>query len=61
MNNKFHDLNETRYGCEILFAQGGSVFLQGDDASRLIEEIEVCETPEAMHAILDEYTVLIEE
>lgn len=61
MSDKLHDIRELNYGCEIIFACGKTTFLQGDDASSLMDEIEKCETELQIHNILDEYSVLIEE
>jgi hypothetical protein len=58
---KLHDLKEHRWGCEILFATGETVFLQGEDAFNLVDEIDKCETHEQIHNILCEYEVLINE
>jgi hypothetical protein len=58
---KLHDLKDYGYGCEIIFSSGKTVFLQGDDASNLVDEIDCCETEIQMHNILDEYEVLVNE
>lgn len=60
-DQKLHDLREHRWGCEILFATGETIFLQGEDASSLIDEVDKCETHEQIHSVLTEYEVLISE
>jgi len=48
------------YGLLLRF-DSGEVFLQGDEASELYDQLEECESSEQVEMLLDEYSELAEE
>ncbi len=48
------------YGLLLRF-DNGTVFLQGEEASELYDQCEVCETSEQLELLLDGYSELAEE
>jgi hypothetical protein len=48
------------YGLRITW-DGGDLFMQGEEASELHDQLEACETQEEVDLILSEYADVIEE
>ena len=48
------------YGLTITAPCGKDIFLQGDEASQLHDELEACETDEQLQDMLGEYDVLFD-
>lgn len=48
------------YGLTITAPCGKDIFLQGDEASELYDQLEACETDQQVQDILGEYGVLLE-
>lgn len=48
------------YGLTITAPCGKDIFLQGDEAGELYDQLEACEADEQVQAILGEYGVLLE-
>lgn len=49
------------YGLLLIAPCGQTVFLQGEEASQLHDELEACESAEVLQYALSEYSVLLEE
>lgn len=47
------------FGVKIIAPCGKDVWLQGDEANELIEELAHCETEEQEQLVLDTYSVLL--
>jgi len=52
---------QTRYGVEIYSDDGRDCFLQGEDASQLLDDLEKCRTDEQEQQILSEYDHIMED
>lgn len=51
----------SRYGYGIIrWEDGREVFMQGDEASQLDDEVEACETGEQVDLLLDQYEHIAE-
>ena len=55
-----YDYEWLGYGL-VLKLGGGEVFLQGEEASELHDQLEACGTEAELEALLGEYEVLCEE
>ena len=49
------------YGLVISSPDGKEIFLQGEEASQLHDELEACESDDVLQNALSEYSVLLEE